>query len=60
MQTLFTILAVLFLALFVVVKLTERFGKPMEAEESSRYGKIIIILLVILAIAQVIKFSMGG
>lgn len=60
MQTLFTILAVLFLALFVVVKLTERYSKPMDAEESNRYGKIIIVLLVILAMAQVIKFAMGS
>lgn len=60
MQTLFTILAVLFLALFIVVKLTERYSKPMDAEESNRYGKIIIVLLVILAVAQIIKFSMGS
>lgn len=60
METLLTILAVLFIALFVVIKLTERFSKPMDAEESSRYSKIIIILLVVLAVAQVIKFAMGG
>lgn len=60
METLLTILAVLFIALFVVIKLTERFSKPMDAEESNRYSKIIIILLVVLAVAQVIKFAMGG
>lgn len=60
MQTLFTILAVLFLALFIVVKLTERYSKPMDAEEGNRYSKIIIVLLVILAVAQIIKFSMGS
>ena len=54
-MNLITILVVLFAALFVLVKLAERFGKPMSGEQYSKYSKWVIVLLFVLIAARVFK-----
>ncbi len=52
MTTLFLILITLFLALAIVVKLAERFGKPMSPEESQQMSKIIMVLVGLVLLAS--------
>ncbi|CAM3782170.1 hypothetical protein [Parendozoicomonas haliclonae] len=46
-MNLITILVALFIGLFVLVKLAERFSKPVSNEQYGKYSKWIIILLCI-------------
>lgn len=54
-MTLIIILACVFLAVFLMVILGERFGSPISEEQQSKYSKIIPILVFILLGASVIK-----
>ena len=49
------ILGVLFLAVALMVTLLERYGKPMDEQQQSRYSKIIPILVFIMLAAALIK-----
>jgi hypothetical protein len=49
------ILACIFFAVFLMVTLGEKFGKPMTDEQQGKYGKIIPILVFIMLIAAIIK-----
>ncbi|MCY4044615.1 MAG: hypothetical protein OXE99_06015 [Cellvibrionales bacterium] len=60
MQNLLIILAVLFIALFVVIPLVQRFAKPSSPEQMQKYGKIFMILMGILIVASTIKMCAGG
>ena len=55
MTSLFLILLCLFVTLAVVVKIAERYGKPMEPEESQKLSKIIMILVGILLLVTAFK-----
>lgn len=57
MSNLLIILGVLFLALFLVVTLAERFGKPMEPEQMGRLSRILMILVFILIVAQLLRVA---
>lgn len=54
-MTLLIILAAVFLAVFLMVVLGERFGKPMTDKQQSKYGKIIPILVFVMLVAAIIK-----
>ena len=54
-MTLIIILACVFIAVFLMVTLGERFGKPITEEQQSKYGKVLPILVFILLIGAVIK-----
>jgi|TARA_B100000809_G_scaffold56829_1_gene52860 hypothetical protein len=54
-MTLIIILACIFFAVFLMVTLGEKFGKPMTDEQQGKYGKIIPILVFIMLIAAIIK-----
>ena len=54
-MTLLIILACVFLAVFLMVFLGERYGKPMTDEQQGKYGKIIPILVFVMIIAAIIK-----
>jgi hypothetical protein len=54
-MTLIIILACVFLAVFLMVTLGEKFGKPMTDEQQGKYGKILPILVFILLIAAIFK-----
>jgi len=60
-MNLIIILVVLFVALFVLVKLSERYGKPMTAEQQQQYSKWIMILVAVMLVASAIRyFTQGG
>jgi hypothetical protein len=54
-MTLITILACVFLAVFLMVVLGERFGKPMTEEQQSKFGRVTRILVFVLLVAAIIK-----
>ena len=54
-MTLIIILACVFFAVFLMVTLGERFGKPMTEEQQGNYGKIIRIMVFGLIVAAIIK-----
>ncbi|WP_197411193.1 hypothetical protein [Colwellia sp. TT2012] len=54
-MTLIIILACVFLAMFLMVTLGEKFGKPMTDEQQAKYSKIIPILVFVLIIAAIIR-----
>ncbi|MEI6895678.1 MAG: hypothetical protein V5789_13855 [Colwellia sp.] len=54
-MTLIIILACVFFAVFLMVILGERFGKPMTDDQQSKYSKILPILVFILIMAAIIK-----
>ena len=55
MTTLISILALLFAALFIVVKLTEKYGSRDE-QQTRNLSRYIVPLMILLVAAQVIKF----
>lgn len=54
-MNLISILVLLFIALFVVVKLTERHGKPLTHEQQGKLSKIAMVLIFVMLIAALIK-----
>ena len=54
-MTLIIILACVFIAVFLMVTLGEKYGKPMTDEQQGKYGKILPILVFILLGAAIIK-----
>ena len=60
MATLLTILLVLFIALAVVVKLTEKYGQPMAPEQQSKLWRLLVILIFVSLIIRLIQYAMGG
>jgi hypothetical protein len=56
MTTLITILALLFAALFILVTLAEKFGNR-DPEQAAKLSRYIMPLVVLLILAQVIKFA---
>ncbi|MBU2869332.1 hypothetical protein [Colwellia sp. E2M01] len=54
-MTLLIILACVFFAVFLMVVLGERFGKPMSEEQQRKYSKILPILVFVLIGAAIIK-----
>jgi len=54
-MTLIIILACVFLAVFLMVTLGEKFGKPMTGEQQGKYSKVIKILVFIAIVGAIIK-----
>lgn len=54
-MTLLIILLVVFGCVALMVILGERFGKPMEPEQQSKYSKIVAILCGVLIVAGIVK-----
>ena len=57
-MNLISILVLLFITLFIVVKLTERHGKPLTAEQQGKLSKIAMVLIAVMLIATLIKSLM--
>ena len=49
------ILVGLFAALAIVVKITEKKGKPLDAEQQQRYSKIIMVLVFLTLLGAMFK-----
>ncbi|XQW85985.1 hypothetical protein ACOYR1_04365 [Thalassotalea piscium] len=58
-MTLIIILGVVFLGVFLMVILGEKFGTPMEPEQQAKYSKVTRYLVFGLIIAAIIKASMS-
>ena len=56
-MNLLMILLALFASLYVVVKLAERYGKPMDHEQQAKFSRITMILLGVLLIAGLFKLA---
>ena len=56
MESLLTILLILFVVLAVVVTLTEKYAKPIDAEQQSKLSRMIIILIFVMLSARLIQF----
>lgn len=56
MATLLIILLCLFASLALVVKLTEKHGKPLEPEQQAKLSRIFIVLLAVLLVAQAVRY----
>ena len=54
-MTLIIILVCVFVAMFLMVTLGEKFGKPMTDEQQGKYSQIISILVFVLIVAAIIK-----
>ena len=54
-MNLLMILLVLFVSLYVVITLMERYGKPMSANKQSQLSKIALILIAVLLVARLLK-----
>ncbi|WP_020584981.1 hypothetical protein [Endozoicomonas elysicola] len=54
-MNLISILVLLFITLFIVVKLTERHGKSLTSEQQSKLSKIAMVLIFVMLIAALIK-----
>ena len=57
-MTLIIILACVFFAVFLMVTLGEKFGKPMTEEQQDKYSKVIPILVFVLIVAAIIKMML--
>ncbi|WP_168427282.1 hypothetical protein [Candidatus Colwellia aromaticivorans] len=54
-MTLLIILACVFAAVALMVVLGERFGKPMSAEQQTKFSKTTWILVLIILVAAIVK-----
>ncbi len=54
-MTLIIILACVFLAVFLMVTLGEKFGKPMTEEQQGKYSKVIRVLVFVAIVGAIIK-----
>ncbi|WP_170176728.1 hypothetical protein [Litorilituus sediminis] len=54
-MALLAILAGVFVAVFIMVFLGERFGKPMTAKQQASYSKIAVVLVFVIFITAIIK-----
>ena len=54
-MNLLMILAVLFICLFLVVTLAERFGKPMDPEKQAKLSRIALILIGVMLVARLLR-----
>ncbi|WP_101760594.1 hypothetical protein [Oceanicoccus sp. KOV_DT_Chl] len=59
MSNLLLVLLVLFISLAIVVKLTERFGKPMEPEQQSQLSRVAMILIALLLLVGLFRSCSG-
>ncbi|MDI9244691.1 hypothetical protein [Marinobacter sp. CHS3-4] len=59
MGTLIIILAVLFLSLIVVIPLIEKYAPKSEGQDFSKYSRWIIPLLMLLLVAQLLRYAFG-
>ena len=60
MGTLLLILLVLFVALALVVKMTEKHGKPMEPGQWAKLSKILMALVFASIVISLIQHAMHG
>jgi len=59
-NNLFLILLILFAVLALVVKITERYAKPIAQEQQGTLSRIIIVLIFVMLIARLIQYLLAS
>lgn len=59
MGNLLVILLVLFVSLAVIVKVAEKYAKPMEDEQQRKLSRIAMILIMALMVLGLLRHMMG-
>lgn len=59
MNNLLLVLGILFAALFLLLPVLEKFSKPVEEQQASKYGQIIMGLMALLIILSAIRYFIG-
>lgn len=59
MATLLTILAVLFLALFIIIPLVEKYAPKGEKQDYGRITRWILPLMALIILAQALRYYFG-
>lgn len=60
MLNLITVLAILFLLLFIIVSLLERYGRRHSPEEMAKWSRWIIPLITLLIVLQAVRYFFAG
>ena len=60
MGNLLLILLLLFASLAILVKVTEKRAKPLDADQQSKLSRIIIILVLIMLVARLVQYLIEG
>ncbi|MCP3907542.1 MAG: hypothetical protein GY712_05945 [Oceanicoccus sp.] len=60
MGNLLLVLGVLFAALFIVVKLTERHAKPVDEQQQAKMSRIAMVSIMLLLVLGLIRYYTGA
>lgn len=60
MGNLLIIVGVLFIALFIVVKLTERYAKPVDQQQQAKMSRLAMVLMLLVLVMALIRHYMTG
>lgn len=60
MLNLISVLAILFLALFVIVSLLEKYGRRHSSEEVSKLSRLILPLIALVIVLQAVRYFFMG
>ena len=60
MGNLLIILGILFVTLVIVVKLTERFAKPVDPQQQAKMSRIAVVLIMLVLVLGIIRHYTGG
>lgn len=60
MGNLLIIVGVLFIALFIVVKLTERYAKPVDQQQQAKMSRLAMVLMLLVMVMALIRHYMTG
>lgn len=60
MGNLLIIVGVLFIALVIVVKLTERYAKPVDQQQQAKMSRLAMVLIMLVMVLALIRHYMTG
>lgn len=60
MGNLLIIVGVLFIALFIVVKLTEKYARPVDQQQQAKMSRLAMVLMLLVMVMALIRHYMTG
>lgn len=60
MGNLLIIVGVLFIALFIVVKLTEKYARPVDQQQQAKMSRLAMVLMLLVLVMALIRHYMTG
>ena len=60
MGNLLIIVGVLFIALFIVVKLTEKYARPVDQQQQVKMSRLAMVLMLLVLVMALIRHYMTG